>query len=78
MTRKGEVSIAKEHCSGCLRCALACSFFTSGQSAFSPSLSRIQVAPRVEFGQFDVKLTEDCTGCGICIDYCEFGVLSQN
>ena len=78
MARKGEISIAVEYCSGCLRCALACSFLTSGQRVFNLSQSRIQVTPRAEIGQFEVKLTEDCTDCGICVDYCEFGVLSQN
>ena len=78
MAHTAEISIAAEHCSGCLRCALACSFFTSLEGAFNPSQSKIQVTPGPEDGQFEVKLTEDCTHCGICVDYCEFGVLSQD
>ncbi len=77
MIASGEISIAAENCSGCLRCALACSFFTSPERAFNPSKSSIQVIPGLEDGQFEVVLTEGCTHCGICVDYCEFDVLSQ-
>ena len=77
MARVAELTIAAEHCSGCLRCALACSFFTSPQRAFNPAKSKIQVLPGLEEGQFDVVLDEGCTHCGICVDYCEFGVLGK-
>ncbi|MFC2000868.1 4Fe-4S dicluster domain-containing protein [Chloroflexota bacterium] len=76
MVRNRELSIAPEHCSGCLRCALACSFFTTRQRSFNPSQSKIQVTVGPEDGQFEVRLTEDCNHCGICIQYCEFGVLN--
>ena len=73
-----EISIAPDNCSGCLRCALACSFFTSPKREFNLSQSKITVVPDWEQGLFHIALSEECTGCGICIDYCEFGVLSQS
>ena len=77
MARTAEISIAAERCSGCLRCALACSFFTSRERAFNLSKSKIVVVPGWEQGQFDITMSGDCTHCGICVPYCEFGVLSQ-
>ena len=77
MTRKADIVVAPEHCSGCLRCALACSFFTSRQREFNLSLSKITVLPGWEQGQFEIVLSQECTHCGICVPYCEFGVLSQ-
>ncbi|MFC1944399.1 4Fe-4S binding protein [Chloroflexota bacterium] len=78
MTHTGEISVVATQCSGCLCCALACSFFTSPQKEFNPSQSKIQVTPAEIDGQFDIHISEECTLCGICIDYCEFDVLSQD
>ena len=72
-----EILVDPEQCSGCLRCALACSFFTSPERTFSLSQSKITVVPGWEQGQFEIRLSEECTGCGICVKYCEFGALSQ-
>ena len=72
-----EILVDPEHCSGCLRCALACSFFTSPEREFNLSQSKITVVPGWEQGQFEIRLSEECTGCGICVKYCEFGALSQ-
>lgn len=71
------ISISPKDCSGCLRCALACSFFTSAERAFNLSKSKIMVVPDWDQGQFEITLSDECTGCGICIQYCQFGVLSQ-
>ncbi|MFC1944456.1 hypothetical protein ACFLX5_03045 [Chloroflexota bacterium] len=78
MSQGGMISVAAESCSGCLCCVLACSFFTSPQKAFNPSQSKIQVIPGEGDGQFEVAISGDCTLCGICVDYCEFAVLSQD
>ena len=77
MARTSEISIAAERCSGCMRCALACSFFTSRERVFNLSKSKIVVVPGWEQGQFEIALSEECTRCGICIPYCEFDALSQ-
>ena len=77
MTHIHWISTKPETCSGCLCCALACSFFTSTERAFNPSQSKIRIVPDPDDGRFEIEFTEDCTLCGICADYCEFGVLSQ-
>jgi Fe-S-cluster-containing hydrogenase component 2 len=73
-----KISIAPKNCSGCLRCALACSYLTSPRREFNLSKSRITVLPGWEQGEFEITLSEECTSCGICVMYCEFGVLSQS
>ncbi len=73
-----EVRVTKEeNCSGCRLCALACSFFISPERAFSLSKSQIRVARTDGENRFKVGLLEDCLGCGICVDYCHYGVLSK-
>ena len=73
-----EIFVAPENCSGCLRCALACSFFKSPERKFNLSQSRITVLPGWEQGEYEITLSEECDGCGICVEYCEFGVLSKS
>lgn len=65
----------KENCSGCLLCALACSFFT-GEKKFNPSEAKISIK-RNQQNRFLVELRDDCTRCGMCVNYCHFGVLAK-
>jgi carbon-monoxide dehydrogenase iron sulfur subunit len=67
--------IAEENCAGCLRCALACSFFNTEKRVFSLSKSNIKINRVNGENKFKVDFTENCLGCGICTDYCHFGVL---
>ncbi len=79
MARKAMIRSSREQCSGCLRCVLACSFFTSEEKAFSLSKARIQVLPgETDAGPFEITFSSECDGCGICVRYCDFGVLSQD
>ena len=71
------IRIAQENCSGCMRCAQACSFFTTPEREFNPSRSKIIVLPELEQGLYEVRLTDECDGCGICIHHCDFDVLSR-
>ncbi|MHB1127846.1 MAG: 4Fe-4S dicluster domain-containing protein [Bacillota bacterium] len=71
-----QVSIADNGlCSGCQLCALACSFFVGKEHNFNPSRARIMVKRVKKQNSFHVSLTETCTHCGKCIDYCNYGVL---
>lgn len=72
-----EILINPDNCSGCMRCAQACSFFTTPEREFNLSKSRIVVLPTWEQGLYEVRLSGDCDGCGICIRHCDFGVLSR-
>ncbi len=63
----------QKHCSGCLRCQLACSW--TYEKSFQPSASRIKVEARGE--EYRVVFTRDCTACGLCVDNCLFGALTK-
>jgi NAD-dependent dihydropyrimidine dehydrogenase PreA subunit len=67
----------EENCSGCLRCALACSFFNTSEREFNLSESKIKIERLGGQNKFKVSFKEDCTNCGICVDYCNYEVLSM-
>lgn len=62
-----------EKCTGCLRCRLGCSEFYT--KAFNPFQARIQIASS-ETG-CHISFTEDCQGCGICVDQCFYGAIEK-
>lgn len=68
---------AEENCSGCLRCALACSFFNTKERVFSLSKANINIEKINGENKFKVSFTGNCLGCGICTDYCHYGVLTS-
>ena len=69
MSHSDQILMSAEQCTGCLRCVLACSFFTSSEKAFNPLQSKIKVVPSEEDWQFKVTISNDCDLCGICVDY---------
>lgn len=71
----GITVIKEENCSGCLRCALACSFFNSPEREFNPSRSKIKIERKNSQNSFKISLQEDCTSCDICLPYCHYRVL---
>lgn len=70
-------AINEKNCSGCLRCALACSFFNTPEREFNLSKSKIKIERVGGQNRFKVIIEEDCTVCGTCIDYCDYGVLEM-
>ncbi len=61
-----------EKCAGCLSCQLICSFTSS--RLFNPLKAAIQVD--LTTGVINkITFTEDCTDCGVCVDYCHYGCL---
>jgi len=64
-----------ENCSGCLLCSLACSFFT-GKKEFNPSEAKINIRRKNKENRYSVNFLEECTQCGLCVNYCHYGVLS--
>lgn len=71
---KYQIQVSPGRCTGCLRCALACSDLYTGR--FNPSLSRVQVV--VSDGDWRVDLGEDCNECGICVDHCFYGAMQKS
>ena len=70
---KYEIQISSERCTGCLRCALACSAIYS--ESFNPSRSRIQLV--VSEDDWSIELGEECNQCGICVDHCFYGAMQK-
>lgn len=62
-----------EKCTGCLICALECSFLYEGR--FNPAESRIVINRTYENS---ITFTPACTHCGVCADACPYGALSKS
>lgn len=70
---KYRIEILEERCTGCLRCALACSDLYSG--SFNPAASRIRIA--VSADDWAIELGEACNECAACVDHCFYGALRR-
>ncbi len=68
-----EIRYFQERCTGCLRCALACSELCTG--SFCPSRAYIEVIEGPE--AFSVRFKDDCTRCGACADSCFYDALEK-
>ena len=77
MTDIGDIIAKPELCTGCLRCAMACSFFNSGKREFNLSEANIRIEADIIDFEFKIVILDSCTRCGICVEYCEFDALSQ-
>lgn len=75
--KKMTISVHEDRCSGCQRCALACSFYTTPGKTFNLSKSKIMVMPSWDLGHFEIRIGDDCIRCGRCVEYCEFSALEQ-
>jgi Fe-S-cluster-containing hydrogenase component 2 len=65
------IEVIPEHCTGCLRCQLACS--EKYTKTFNPSAARIQVV--FKGPDCGISFTPECTRCGICVDQCFYDAL---
>ena len=70
---KHEIQISSERCTGCLRCALACSDLYSG--SFNPAASRIRIV--VSEDDWLVEFAEDCNECAACVDHCFYEAIQR-
>lgn len=67
-----DVLIHVEKCTGCLNCQLICSFTFTGM--FNPSAAWIIIDR--ENGGRDVRFSEECTSCNLCVKHCVYGTLT--
>jgi len=67
-----EIIAHPEKCSGCMICALICSWTFTG--AFNPFESRILINYPGDV-QRSIVFTRECNNCGVCVEYCNFDAL---
>lgn len=70
------IIVNQEECRRCLICQLVCSL--SNYSSFNPAKARIKIGLTDKKGGryiTPIDFTEDCTGCGLCVNYCFYGAL---
>lgn len=68
---------APQNCSGCRLCALACSFYSTPRREFSLAAASIHIERVGNENVFSPKVSDDCSGCGMCLSYCHYGVLAE-
>lgn len=74
--RKGKecpILLYPEKCTGCRLCQLRCSIRQLGE--FNPEKSYITVTRDHGIRTARLELTDDCTWCGYCTRFCNYGAL---
>ena len=71
--------VNEQKCSGCYLCALACSFYTTPERQFNLSTAMIRIERVDKENKFRPVLSEVCLNCVShkCMDFCTFGVLTD-
>ena len=73
MASKYKIIVNNSKCTGCLTCALECSFVR--QKLFNPMNAYIQISSK-----FDklcaITFTDECDNCCICARKCPYGALT--
>lgn len=70
-----KIRVDSSLCTGCLTCALRCSFRAT--EAFNPAASRIQIIMQPDGMGYDIAFTDECDGCLVCVEYCPYGALTK-
>lgn len=65
-----EIRIEPTKCTGCLNCQLICSFTFTKE--FNPAKARVLIELNDEK---TICFTDECVGCGLCVDYCVYGAI---
>lgn len=69
-----ELSIDQKLCTGCMICQQLCSYTFSG--IYNTENAYIVVKPSYKETAFEVAFKPECTKCGICVVYCNYGALN--
>ncbi len=70
--------IDSDKCTGCLLCALACSFVKT--QAFGLAQSRVQIGRDLVKGpqeRYSISFSDNCDGCGVCAHYCNYDAIQR-
>ena len=68
--------IDQDRCTGCLLCALACSFIKTSTFGLSDSLVRIgRDLARGSHERYSITFDGGCDGCGFCVRYCNYDAI---
>lgn len=70
---KYRIETFAERCTGCLRCALACSDLYTG--SFNPAASKVRIL--VSGDDWSIEFAEDCNDCAACVDHCFYAALQR-
>jgi len=72
------IMINMDSCSGCVLCAIACSFFTGDEEKFNPFKAKIKVSRQEKQNDFFVELLPECINCGFCTKYCNYNAIVRS
>ena len=68
-----EIRVYPKRCVGCLNCQLICSFLY--ERVFSTAKAKIMI-DHMDGGSM-IGFTDECNGCGSCVDYCLYDALEK-
>lgn len=72
MKERKRIIAHPERCSGCSACQLACSLLFTG--TFNPLEAYIRINWSGDLDRH-ISFTDECTSCGVCVRYCNYGAL---
>jgi ferredoxin len=71
-----DFQIMSERCVNCLYCQLACSFVKVHRYEPASAFVRVERDLTTPFPErYRIRFTEECDGCGVCLDYCYFNAI---
>ncbi|HEY78725.1 MAG TPA: hypothetical protein G4O09_06400 [Dehalococcoidia bacterium] len=72
-SREFPILVYPEKCAGCMTCQVMCSIRNLGE--LNPLKSYIRVNRDHGIRTTSLEFTEDCTWCGYCARFCNYGAL---
>ncbi|MFX0056819.1 MAG: 4Fe-4S binding protein [Candidatus Hodarchaeota archaeon] len=74
MANKLKIITDENLCTGCRNCQLICSFNISGKFSIEKAYIKIENAYAL---LPHIKFLDECTKCGLCVQYCLYGALKE-
>ena len=71
-----QITADSTKCVGCLLCELRCSL--RFEKAFNPAEAAIAIRRKVKSAsEYEISFNEICDNCGLCVQFCNYGALTQ-